>query len=82
MYQQTFQVDDHNIFVPFIFLKMLQHCGKSEECLSVLEGYVQKNPENPNGLKLLYKQHKDMESDAKILIDILQVGRQCVEFLN
>ena len=60
---------------------MLQYCGKSEECLSVLEGYAQKNPDNPNGLKLLYKYHKDTESDTKLLIDILQVYRQCVEFL-
>ena len=52
---------------------MLQYCGKSEECLTVLEGYAQKNPDNPNGLKLLYKYHKDTESDTKLLIDILQV---------
>ena len=52
---------------------MLQYCGKSEECLGILEGYVQKNPENPNGLKLLYNYHKDIQSDTKVLIDILQV---------
>ena len=61
---------------------MLQYCGKSEECLGVLEGYVQKNPDNPNGLKLLHKHHKDTKADPKVLIDNLQVCRQLVEFFR